>query len=169
MANDCMNTMWVSGPSQQIQEFQDKLQNEDTPLDIANLIPMPEELKDTQSPNRNVEQAQQMMREYGHPDWYSWQRANWGTKIGAYNASLEQPDQESLKYEYNTASSPFSPRCMLRVAQMFPDLRFEVDYNEPGMGFIGHIWLNQGKVIEAVHRDINRRDLRELGYDEDDE
>jgi hypothetical protein len=60
-------------------------------------IPIPEELKNTTSPNRV--NAKEMIEKYGHADWYSFQVEKWGTKWDIANGGVVRVGD----------SVPFSP------------------------------------------------------------
>lgn len=60
---------------------------------------------------------------------------NWGTKWDI-EAELVSDDDEYLEYEFNSAWSPPVP-WLEKVAKDFPNLDFNLRYEEEGIGFMG--------------------------------
>lgn len=104
-------------------------------------------------------------------DGYNWNIQNWGTKWDIYreNLSLENCGWEEGLTEFilyfDTAWSP--PIAWLTtVAPMFPDLRFEMHYEESGCFFAGDV-LCEGEDVNITEYDDAQ--CRELFACEDDE
>lgn len=68
-------------------------------------------------------------KKYGFRDWYSWSNANWGTKWNAYDQLIE--DGNVIKFDTAWAS-PYP--VMEKLAQMFPNLHFCVEYADEDLG-----------------------------------
>jgi hypothetical protein len=87
----------------------------------------------------------------GGPMGYDWCIKNWGTKWGAYDciyASQEIHGPGKISYQFNTAWSPFNPEVSLAMSKLFPTLRFELNYFEPGMAFKGtRIWNDAEGIV----------------------
>ena len=66
---------------------------------------------------------------------YQWQCDHWGSKWDV-NGELLENHGTSLRYQFE---SPWSPPILffMKVAKDFPDLTFELEYYEEGMGFAG--------------------------------
>jgi hypothetical protein len=87
----------------------------------------------------------------GEPMGYDWCIEQWGTKWGAYEVTLRDEDWHGdgeISYQFNTAWEPFNNRVCIEMAKLFPALRFELTFFEPGMGFQGSIiWDHTNGVI----------------------
>lgn len=77
---------------------------------------------------------------------YEWCIINYGTKWGCCSTTRDRPDPEELVYHFESAWSPPS-NLMIKMGQMFPDLRFELEYEEPGMAFKGTLVMEDGELI----------------------
>ncbi len=82
---------------------------------------------------------------------YEWEGSNWGVKWGASDVNLtteraiEAYGGNSLAtYEFET---PWGPPDALfeKVSEDFPELTFELQYSEPGMGFEGRMEWSSGE------------------------
>lgn len=83
---------------------------------------------------------------YGCKNWYEWNIANYGTKWDAGEASIDDMGDE-LEIQFDTAWAP--PVAWLeKVEPLFPKLKFELHYEEPGMGFKGVYSKGTDKCIE---------------------
>lgn len=108
-------------------------------------------------------------------DGYNWNIANWGTKWDIYsdNLSLEncgwEEDLTEFILYFDTAWSP-PVTWLMKVAPMFPKLRFEMHYEEPGCFFAGDVTCEGDDFTEDCYDDDRCREL--FGYlfedDEDD-
>ena len=49
-------------------------------MNFNGVIPMPEEIRNAESPNRDHKLSEALKRKFGYGDWYSWAINNWGTK-----------------------------------------------------------------------------------------
>lgn len=116
----------------------------DTDLSMQNILPCPEELRQTTSPVRpeNGETQKQFKervarcnKQYGAEDWHRWSVSNWGTKWNI-QAELHKESKCCLEYVFDSAWSP--PIAFLEfVSKKFPNLEFELSYSEPGADFQG--------------------------------
>ena len=91
----------------------------------------------------------------GEPMGYDWCIENWGTKWGAYECVLMDEDHHGegeISYQFNTAWETFNNRVSIAMSSVFPTLRFELTYFEPGMGFKGErVWnYTDGLVMKCV-------------------
>lgn len=102
---------------------------------LDEFIPVPQELKDVPSPNREADHAELLRKKYGASDWYDFCVNNWGTKwdIGDGNGIQTWDDHELIVY-FDSAWSPPTT-----AYQRFEELGFRVyaTYYEPGMCFCG--------------------------------
>jgi hypothetical protein len=87
---------------------------------------------------------------------YDWNIENWGTKWDCIEPKLvKQTDKGSksaLLYNFDTAWSP--PRqALLKIAKIFPGLKFKLSYWECGAGFNGVTTYNKGELIKDSYND----------------
>lgn len=167
MPNWCENRLQVSGDSKQLDEFIKKAKGKETDLRMNNFFPLPEELVGTTSPNNNKAQAKALTKKYGYPDWYEWQLGNWGVKWD--NGDSVHLTREKKKVAYYDFDSPWGPpdTFIKRVGELYPKLKFVLEYSEPGMVFSGELIVCEGKVTKDEHRD--GKVWPEHMYDEEEE
>ena len=82
---------------------------------------------------------------------YNWCCDNWGTKWGFCEAivadySVDKEDGE-IFYEFDSAWSPPVP-VIVKMAEMFPTLTFDLRYFEQGAAFNGVLRCEKGEVTE---------------------
>jgi len=151
-----------------MQKFYEKFEGAE--FSFNKFIPLPSELSGKLSPARIVsleeyenqaddlaiteEMSTMYKNNFGFDNWYDWQVNNWGTKWDAHVCS-ETKNEDSFHVWFDTAWSP--PTLWLeKVHNMFPDLSFELKYEEEGMGFWGSVevnardgrWIEEGGDIE---------------------
>ena len=106
---------------------------------ISEFVPVPRELADTTSPNRDEKSAEELKQQYGYTDWYSFCVNEWGTKwdVGE-DAGIQSVDSNELIVYFDSAWSP-----PVGAYEKLMDLGFTVyaTYYEPGCAFAG-IWDN---------------------------
>lgn len=134
MADWCENKLYVFGPPDDLDAFAKRAHGE-VALDLNSFVPIPEELRSTQAPNRDRENAALMMERYGHEDWDSWQRANWGIKSNCMHVTMrrvtDSTGEGSLTYEFDTPWEPFDQKVLDTMAAAFPTLMLELEYFGP--------------------------------------
>lgn len=155
MPNWCSNELTVSGEYNKLKEFVLKGINDDGTWSISKYRPMPEELEGTSKPSTLSEEEQaELVKKYGHSDWYEWNMANYGckwdcttedtvSKDDIYKGSFHKGNGSiSLSFE-----SPWGPpdEWMRFITQEYPDFEFELTYEEPGMMFCGVINCSEGE------------------------
>ena len=136
MPNWCWNHLEVTGDEKQLQEFVEKSLVKDEHSLIESRLehdnfsfqgthPMPKELEETTSPSDK-------------PNWYDWRCDNWGTKWDACESYINQNDIDFFSVTFDTAWSP-PVKWINYIMKDFPDLRFSLEYDEPGCAFGGHL------------------------------
>lgn len=124
-----MNEITISGPEEDLRNFQRKTANIDGYWTLQSLVPEPELTGDA---------------------WYWWRVNNWGTKWDI--DSEEIPTEAEIKngscqYRFDTAWGP--PIEWFREASdIFPTLQFKVLYAEPGMDFAGEAICCCGEITQ---------------------
>ena len=149
MPNHCMNTLSITGPQQDVETFKEFAQHQKEQLDITKFAPMPDELKNTESPNRDGDSATRLLQTYGAPDWFTWAVDHWGTKWEPYDVERTEPDDTTLEYHFCTAWSPLSDQLIETMSKRFPSLLLKLSYEEPGMAFEGHCNAQDGQILES--------------------
>ncbi|NLP59432.1 hypothetical protein [Lutibacter sp. B1] len=73
--------------------------NEKSELDFNKIIPQPENifLGDL------GEKEKQMCIKKGRPNWYDWNIENWNTKWGSYSFKLNEDNENTLSFDFQTA------------------------------------------------------------------
>ena len=108
---------------------------------LNEFIPMPNELRGTQSPPRkeDAEANAVLKAKYGYDNWYDWASANWGVKwdVGRQGSefySAEHPNNLILHFD-----SPWAPPIV--AIETLQELGFtcRLSYWESGMCFAG-VW-----------------------------
>ena len=153
MPNWTTNYLDVLGDKEKVNAFSDLVYSENTHDDSADLpysfdffatVPCPKEYEDTQCGGQLSDEQQELQAEltkkYGHPDWYSWNCANIGTKWNACDAHEVEQIDGGLRFSFNTAWSPPLP-WLEKTAYKYPDLKFDLYFQNEGGGM-----EQQGKV-----------------------
>ncbi len=155
MPNWCENTLHIRGSLEDIYSFTDKAYEENTNEDFSlnNFIPMPEELRNTSYPNRDVKLATTLKLKYGATNWYDWTTENWGTKWDVTSATLVKTNDKHAMYIFQTAWCPWKDEVTRLISEQFPRLNFRLEYYEPGMRYSGVCEANAGKILESHSKD----------------
>lgn len=143
MPNWCHNTLYVTGPNDQVREFAAAAKSDKQPLSFDRIVPLGE--------------------------WdYDLAIERWGTKwdarfpddgivlaLGGEDADLsasrpstiiESDQKATAVYRFDTAWSP--PIGVIeRAAELYPTLRFSLTYGEPGNDFAGRIVYENGTML----------------------
>ncbi len=123
------------------------------------------------------ERCYRNIKDYGHPAWYSWCNANWGTKWNSYGYhDYTEKDFDGSTIEFQTAWGCAFP-VIETLAERYPDLHFELrwadedfGYNvgekeyEDGMEINSHIPNGGSKEALELAAEIHAVDLAEMGY-----
>lgn len=195
MPNHCSNHLTVVGPEADISRFISAATKKQEPkqvddgddmcarcllpdgactcysekVELFNLYPCPQELKDTTSgylgkdadgnpsPEQIALEAKQKanIEKYGHKDWYDWCIANWGTKWGDYDTYISDGPvyikshgeaKSQVSFNYTTAWGP-GIQGLVHISERFPTLWFVNSYEESGMGFYGCVTIHGGDIL----------------------
>ncbi len=74
-------------------------------------------------------------------DWYSWSLENWGTKWDACEPHVNELEPQCFSVGFETAWGP-PLEWMKNIYENYPNLEFEIEYEEPGMCFGGRLKLH---------------------------
>lgn len=135
MPNWCSNTLCLQHEDPEMIKRAAKAFEEGRLLD--EFIPIPQELHETTSLNRDANQSEYMREKYGASDWYDFAVNNWGTKwdVGGdgYTANISN-NGHVMSVSFDSAWSP-----PIAAYEKFEELGFCVTgmYYESGMCYAG--------------------------------
>ena len=155
MPNWCQNNLEITGPKDQLENFRavahDKCQcykdgaKQTSVLSFHAIRPVPKELLKRQYGGENL--GNTIAKIDGCMNGYNWEGKYWGCKWGACRVDLDFIDGECLCYAFETAWAP--PLALITYAsEHWPDLVFEIGYEELGMNFAGKAVLKAGKIVK---------------------
>lgn len=142
MPNWCSNTFEIVGEKEQIQKFNQFLDDNNGKDWFDFFAPCPQELKDVGDVSFHEKPQEGLIEKYGYSDWYSYGLGEWGCKwnCDAQDWSVEEYDEEHdvIKFWFD---SPWGP----------PEALYEnihngkygdwyavfAEWHEEGMAFIG--------------------------------
>lgn len=168
MPNHVTNRLTIIGDENKIKEclnaikgvWKDYPEDDNRRIDFNKIIPMPEEIKNTQAPNRDEKQAKKLIKKYGCANWYDWSIANWGTKWNAY--SFDEYVSEGNVIIFNTAWSTPKP-VILALSKKYSELEFEVIYADEDWGHnYGEYTFKNGETIQDERYDVSNGDSDDI-------
>ena len=123
MPNWCNNTLTIQGEEKDVEKFAKKLhkiRNENNKVEdlLKTFVSMP--------------------KKSNPDDWYNWNCDNWGTKWDACESYINHNDIDFFSVTFDTAWSP-PIEWIKYIMKDFPDLRFSLEYDEPGCAFGGNL------------------------------
>lgn len=144
MPNWCQNTLKIKGDKVQLEAFHQLIKDNNFML-LSTFIPMPEELKNTESPSPTTNETHLLEKKYGAKDWYEWALKNWGVKWDC-EVNIIEESETKLILDF---SSPWAPpqQGLLTISSIYPKLTFKMYYNEEGIGMKGTITINNGLTL----------------------
>ncbi len=199
MPNWCSNQFTVTGSHEALADFVDRAfglpavyppreydTEKNTPCTTKYLcfnatVPTPQEIIDIGFDGRGVVDITKFYAgDYTGPlDGYHWNLHNWGTKWDIYADNIDpesmgwDEDCEELGMYFLTAWSP--PIAWVeRLATLFPELNFHLEYEEPGCYFAGEVTVEEGCITYRQYTDeecdalFHRDDDDEDDEDDDD-
>ena len=160
MPNWCYNHLNISGNEKQLQKFVEKSITgikENDEFSFNGTYPMPNTLNITSGTHLSfIEKIKRYIniKLYGHDNWYNWSIANWGTKWDACEPHIDNNDINFFSVSFDTAWGP-PIEWINNIMQDFPDLCFELEYDEPGMCFGGLLQAQYKVTWEDAHWETN--------------
>ena len=164
MPNWCHNDLTVSGPLASREEFRIRSKSAEFELSFNSLVPIPDELRGEGERPAEAAIREERERKYGASSWPDWVDVNWGTKWDIASEYPEPPTftegDGTFLYSFYTAYAP--PEAWLKkMAAMFPDLTFLLEYQEDGGFTAGAITAHQDEYSE--------RELPYVSWEPDDD
>ena len=161
MPNWCNNLLLLSGSPAAIADFQEKFESRAVIVDpdeparlpskvglLSAFVPIPLELvnRPAMAPGACSSDVQ-LIAKYGARDWYEWCNKNWGTKwdVMADGVGFDEEGVFLVAY-FESAWAPPVPGIRA-ISELFPDVQFDLRYEEPGCDFEGQFVALNGKVL----------------------
>ena len=154
MPNWCSNTLTVAGDKEELKKFKELslLKDEDGSdnFTLAGTFPEPdyettpvaETYPGISASHAKTEEEKVIILEnkptIRKDSWWDWRVQNWGTKWDVGYTDIHIDEDTELQFSFETAWAPPS-EWLKHIFSDFPLLRFELDYEEPGMMFGGVI------------------------------
>lgn len=158
MANDCNNVFVVKHHDPAMLDRFEKA-FKDGGL-FNEFFPIPEELRNADSPCRDEALRASNIEKYGAECWYEWAIENWGNKWDAGDGDGEITRQgNELTGWFVSAWGP-PAEAFIKLGGL--GFTYKLTYDEPGVGFIGVIsW--DGKTLRDKCYDFDFDKLKEQG------
>lgn len=135
MPNWCYNSVRFSNKDKtKVDALVKELEKGQEAAVFNHLYPMPEELRQTEAPNRDEAQAKEMTEKYGYSNWYDWCVNEWGSKWDATVGSWNLDEDGTIFMSFDTAWAP-----PIELYEKLTAEGWEVyaTYLEEGMAFVG--------------------------------
>lgn len=151
MPNWCYCELSIVGPIEERNRFKKLAEGDKGGLDFNSFIPYPEPFKTMDEISRKLRKAEvpsnEIPRDGFNSGGYEWCVRNWGTKWNVNNnvEIIEKP--RSLLYKFDTAWRPPKPIIYV-MAEMFPELRFNLKFSEGGACFRGQLMIKNGELLK---------------------
>lgn len=133
MPNWCKNNLRIKDNGEKTLELLEYVKDEKGNFTMNKAVPMPKELKDTNSPNfGNEEEKKKLVEKYGADNWYDWRCKNWGVKWDAQESGFWK-DGDDWMISFST---PWGPPCefMKKLSTQFPKITFILQFADEGYG-----------------------------------
>ena len=179
MPNWCNNLLLLSGSPAALADFQEKFESRAVIVDpheparlpvkaglLSAFVPTPPELitqpaiaPSTGSSNEHL------IAQHGASDWYEWRNKNWGTKWDVMEDGVCFDEEDDCLFA--SFESAWAPPIagIITISELFPDVQFDLRYEEPGCDFEGQVVVLNGKVLCNVEQPFSEGEL----LDPDDE
>lgn len=149
----------------------DYVKPEEHDFTLNALVPVPKEILEVGYSQAGASSLGAIMGTEKAQDGYSWSIQNWGTKWDVNDPAITYaPGDEQAVLMFSTAWSP-PAKWVANVAAQFPDLEFEIFFEEMGNCFAGNMVWSDGELQfnEEVEGYEEMKDfcIRNGMYDED--
>jgi len=120
------------------------------------IIPYPRRFKDMDAAYEKaggMMKAPIGMKDGFNSGGYEWCVQHWGSKWGAYDATMKRTTR-GVTYHFTSAWSPLT-KLIAHLAHAFPTLRFRLRYFESGMAFQGEAIFEKGALVSDERDDYH--------------
>jgi hypothetical protein len=156
MPNHCSQDLRVYGKKETIEKMFNEMKEGDKHLSANKIMPYPEHF-------RIADELAKIEREKGNFDvkdgynsgGYEWCNENWGTKWGMYDFSHVIYNKTSTVLSFYSAWSP-ADKLILKLSELYPTLKFQLNYYEQGMGYSGKVVYKNGQELERTENNNYR-------------
>jgi hypothetical protein len=132
----CRNRLTVSGDTQELAAFVERVETEEQPLSFETIAPTPSDL----------------LKE----GWYDWRIEHWGTKWDAEFEDVTEPlrvRRTRATYVFLTMFGP--PVAWIeRAGEAYPALTFRLDYEAVDGSFSGVKEVRGGEVVREAYEPV---------------
>jgi len=166
-------TIEVNGSKEDIKEFVDNVQGsekhdtEELEFDFNHFIPQPDNLFQGSVGRDKKEELDNL----GIPNWYDWNRENWGTKWNASCHSRDiyysvEGDYDISGVRYGLATAWVDPRPILhKMIEMYPNLIFKIEGEEESIEYGIYMSTEDNLFLEEEPKMIDDENRREVYWD----
>ena len=130
MPNWCECTLKITATSfNKLEKFYNENKDENMELSFNKNVPLPDEESE---------------------NWYNWRISNWGTKwdLGDDTSYEVISDKKDVNCIYNFCTAWGPPiNWLTSVSSIYSNIKFELNYCEPGMNFAGNIILQNNEIL----------------------
>lgn len=167
MPNWCDNALRVEGTVTKVQAFIDQNKGTDddepTDLDFNKAVSLPPELIGRLAFTSADEFTAEFNERFGADNAYDWHVRNWGTKWNATDvvviSGLMEDGRAYAEYTFATAWSP-PDHWLRKTALLYPDLFFQLHWEEPGIAMRGTITA-QDENYDETDEEMEFEDLED--------
>tara|TARA_B100000902_G_scaffold140349_1_gene138330 strand:+ start:248 stop:985 length:738 start_codon:yes stop_codon:yes gene_type:complete len=150
MPNWCENTLIIGNTNNKLETFFNENKTNDNELDFNCVCPVPNELYNTESHNKNNDNySKELEKKYGYSDWYTWCCNNWGTKWNSSDVDYYKEDN-TITYSFNTAWGP-PGEWFKKLCDKYSDFELTLKYEECGMDFGGIMTYTNNELLEEEY------------------
>lgn len=169
MPNWCYNIIYVYGSKEDLLKFKEDVRSEKYVFDFNKVISFDKHKekfrKDVWEKDENLRKKHKDEFEMGwfnEGKGYEWCNKNWGTK---WRVDCEEPETTDTHLFYSFSSAWYIPiEVYFKLIKTYKNLRFEINYEESGMGFAGDLIGENGEVVSHEEYDIVSYECQECGY-----
>jgi hypothetical protein len=159
MPNWCYNNLDVTGEKEEVKRFREfakakdprydkRGKGEENELSFHSFIPYPDKYLLQDIKCRTIKTN---CKDGYNQGGYEWCANSWGTKWNAGSVYIEELE-EGIRYSFDTAWAPPIP-VVIKMGEMFPELKFKLSFSEEGMGFEGDLIVENGEQTHFEERD----------------
>tara|TARA_A100000172_G_C3029300_1_gene106045 strand:+ start:146 stop:715 length:570 start_codon:yes stop_codon:yes gene_type:complete len=176
MPNYCWNILNITGPEEDINKFLDKSKIKEDDygnggFSFSGTVPEPDyettPVKQTYpeisakyaKTEKEREKIMENKPEIRKDSWWDWRVQNWGTKWQPMDPNIEQGNPRHVQITFDSAWSP-PIEWLNKVHIDYPELKFKLEFEEPGMNFYGYVnAYAKNSIFVVFEDDLDNRDF----------